>query len=181
MAVKTFGSEVLTSGDVNTYLANSGLVYITQQTIGSGVSSVSVTGCFSSSFDSYRVLYQGGGASALAELLLKFNNSTGATYSHGGVYVGYGSITVFGETANNVTTGIRVGNSNPSGSSCSFDIFNPFTATQTQVVSNHADATYWSTRGGRDSNAASQTGFSLQPSSGTLTGGTIFVMGYRKA
>lgn len=182
MAIKTFSvSEVLTASDTNTYLANAGLVYVTQVTVGSGVSSVTISNCFSSTYDNYRVIYQAGSASATAELLLKFNNSTGATYSHGGVYVQYGSITVFGETANNVTTGIRVGNSNTATSSCSFDIISPYPATQTQVVSNHADTTFWSARGGRDSNAASQTGLILLPSSGTLTGGKIVVYGYRGA
>jgi len=182
MAIKTFtAGSVLTASDTNTYLANSGLVYVTSATVGSGVSSVTVSNCFSSTYDSYRILYQAGSASATAAFLLKFNNSSGATYSHGGVYVQYGSNSVFGEQANNVTTGIRVGNTNTGVSSCVFDVFSPFPATQTQVTSNHADSTFWSVRGGRDSNAASQTGFTLLPSSGTLTGGTILVMGYRKA
>jgi hypothetical protein len=38
MAIKTFTTgEVLTASDTNTYLANSGLVYVKSQTIGSGV------------------------------------------------------------------------------------------------------------------------------------------------
>jgi hypothetical protein len=180
MAIKTFTTgEVLTASDTNTYLANSGLVYVTSATVGTAVSSVTISGCFTSTYDNYRVIYQAGSASSTAELLLKFNNSTGSTYSHGGVYVQYGSNTVFGEQASGVSTGIRVGNTNTATFSCSFDIISAYPATQTQVVSNHADTTFWSSRGGRDSNAASQTGLILLPSGGTLTGGKVVVYGYR--
>lgn len=182
MAVKTFTDGVsLPASDINTYLTNGGLVYVTSQAIGSGVSSVSVTSCFSSTYDNYRIIYQMGDSSAIAELRLTFNNSTGATYSHGGAYVSYGIATVVAETANNVTTGIRIGNTNIDLSSVVFDVIGPFGATATHVMAQHADAQYWSTRGGRDSNSVSQTGFTLTPSVGTLTGGTISVYGYRKA
>ena len=54
MAIKTFTTgEVLTAADTNTYLANSGLVYVKSQTIGSAVSSVNVTSAFSSTYDNY--------------------------------------------------------------------------------------------------------------------------------
>jgi hypothetical protein len=176
MSFPSFASgEVLTAADMNAV----GLWLVKTQTIGTGVASVTVTGAFSTDYDNYRVIYQMGDSSATAELRLTFNNSTGTTYSHGGVYVQYGSITVFGETANNVNTGIRVGNTNVDLSSCVFDIFSPFLTTPTHVTSNHADATFWSVRGGRDSNVASQTAFTLTPGGGTLTGGTIRVYGYR--
>jgi hypothetical protein len=182
MAIKTFTSgEVLTAADTNTYLANSGLVYVTSQTVGTAVASVTVSSAFSTTYDSYRIIYQMGDASATEQLFLKFNNSTGATYSHGGIYVLYGTALAGPETANNTASGIRIGNTNADFSSIVFDVINPFLATPTHVMAQHADAQYWSVRGGRDSNTVSQTGFSLTPGSGTLTGGTITVYGYRKA
>jgi hypothetical protein len=52
MAIKTFTTgEVLTASDTNTYLANAGLVYITQANL-SG-SAVNITSCFSATYDSY--------------------------------------------------------------------------------------------------------------------------------
>ena len=55
MAVKTFTTgEVLTASDTNTYLNNGGLVYITQVNLTG--SAVSVTSCFSSTYDSYRIV-----------------------------------------------------------------------------------------------------------------------------
>ena len=55
MAVKTFTTEVLTSADTNTYLANSGLVYVKSHTITSGASVV-VTDAFSSTYDNYLII-----------------------------------------------------------------------------------------------------------------------------
>ena len=100
MAVKTFTTEVLTSADTNTYLANSGLVYITSTTIGTGVSSVTLSSVFSATYDNYRVIYQIGDANTINALNITFNNSTGATYSHGGAHVLYGVATVVAETSN---------------------------------------------------------------------------------
>jgi hypothetical protein len=54
MAVKTFTTEVLTSADTNTYLANSGLVYVTQASMSS--SATAINNCFTSTYQNYRVV-----------------------------------------------------------------------------------------------------------------------------
>ena len=65
MAVKTFTTgEVLTASDTNTYLNNGGLVYISGTTVGTGVSSVTVSSAFSSTYDNYRVIINNVDASA---------------------------------------------------------------------------------------------------------------------
>jgi hypothetical protein len=166
--------KVIPTGATNGTVGATGTV-----TIGSAVTSVTVSGAFSSLYDNYRIIYQMVNASSAAELLLKFNNSTGSTYSHGGMYVLYGTATLVAETANNVTTGIRVGNTSTQISSVVFDVISPFGSTPTHVMSQHSDGQYYSSRGGRDSNVASQTAFSLTAGSGTMTGGTIRVYGYR--
>ena len=57
MAIKTFTSgEVLTAADTNTYLANSGLTYITTGTITSAAASLSINNCFTSTYDNYRIV-----------------------------------------------------------------------------------------------------------------------------
>jgi hypothetical protein len=58
MAIKTFGSEVLTSADTNTYLANAGLVYVASATITAGASSVVVSNCFNSTYDRYKIVIE---------------------------------------------------------------------------------------------------------------------------
>jgi hypothetical protein len=57
MAVKTFSSEILTSADTNTYLANSGLVYITQASATTG-SSLVIDNIFSATYRSYRIIVE---------------------------------------------------------------------------------------------------------------------------
>jgi hypothetical protein len=55
MAIKTFTTgEILTASDTNTYLANSGLVYITKGTLSS--TTTDFVGCFSSTYDNYRIV-----------------------------------------------------------------------------------------------------------------------------
>jgi hypothetical protein len=57
MAIKTFTTgEVLTASDTNTYLANSGLTYITQGTV-SANTTLNFTSIFTSAYDNYRVVF----------------------------------------------------------------------------------------------------------------------------
>jgi hypothetical protein len=166
--------KIIPTGAVNGTVSPDGDV-----TIGSGVGSVTVQGAFSSLFDNYKMIYQTGDASSIAILYMKFNNSTGSTYSYGGGYTLFGITSFVGEQENNTSNGIRIGNTNVDLSSTVTEIISPFLATPTHVMSQHADHQYFSVRGGRDSNAASQTGFSLVAGAGTLTGGIIRVYGYR--
>jgi hypothetical protein len=167
--------EVLTAAAMDSI----GLWLVKSQTVGAGVSDVTVPDAFSDDYDNYEVVYQTGDASATAAMFIKFNNSAGATYSYGGGYTLFGTTSFVAEQANNTTDGIRIGNSNPDLSSCVFQVISPFLATPTHVMSQHADHQYFSVRGGRDSNAASQTGFTLVAPGSTLTGGIIRVYGRR--
>ena len=55
MAIKTFTSgEVLTAADTNTYLANSGLVYVSTTTL--TASGQNIAGAFSSTYTNYRIV-----------------------------------------------------------------------------------------------------------------------------
>jgi hypothetical protein len=176
MSYPVFASgDVLNASDMN----GVGLWLVKTQTVGSGVSSVTVTGAFSADYDNYEVVYQTGDASATAALFVKFNNSAGATYSYGGGYTLFGTTSFVAEQANNTTDGIRIGNSNPDLSSCVFQVISPFLATPTHVMSQHADHQFFSVRGGRDSNAVSQTDLTLVAPGSTLTGGTIRIYGRR--
>ena len=180
VSTATTPGQILTSAYVNNNI-NSGLTYIKQQTIGSAVASVTVSSAFSATYDNYRIIYQMGDSSNIEQLLLKFTNSTGSTYSHGGMYILFGTATIVAETANNSSLGIRIGNVSTDLSSIVFDVISPFGTTPTHVMAQHSDHEYYSTRGGRDSNVASQTAFTLTPGGGTLSGGVIYVYGYRKA
>ena len=81
MAVKTFTSTALSSSDVNTYLANAGLVYVAHANITSGSSYTNVLGCFSATYNNYVVSYSDVTASnnGVAMLFKLLSGSTATT------------------------------------------------------------------------------------------------------
>jgi hypothetical protein len=185
MAIKTFTTgEVLTASDTNTYLANSGLVYIKQQTIGTTVSSVTVTSAFSADYDNYRIMVDVTTVSNTgSSISMSLNNATGNTYVHGGVYFVFESTTVsgYGPAASNKWADL-IASGSPA--CASIDLHNPFASRPTTAMAQ-------SVRGGSgfghylfnalETTSSSHTGFTLSPVTGTMTGGTIYVYGYRKA
>ena len=180
MAIKTFTTgEVLTASDTNTYLANSGLVYVTSATVGSGVSSVTVSNCFSSTYDNYRIVFAGINCSNVDWYLLKINGSSGATYSFGGTYGTYSSSAVNGKNGVNFSAWQPAVTATTTADFV-IDINRPFLTTVTTFNSQGANSGYWSLVTGYDSNAASSTGLIVSPNVGTITGGTITIYGYRK-
>lgn len=190
MAIKTFTTgEVLTASDTNTYLANSGLVYVTSQTF-TGSSSptvISFNNCFTSSFTNYRIVLNlnGGTAGAYASFRLRSGGSDRSTndYFMAGYYSTWsGGLTSY--NAGSLSSMAAVGSwSSSIASACTIDIFSP-------AVS--GDRTNWSSRlvdagagsvYSRDTVYAvteAQDGFTVFSSSGTMSG-TITVYGYRKA
>ena len=178
ISTATVPGQILTSAYVNNNI-NSGLTYVSATAIGSAVSSVVVSSCFSSTYDNYRVVISGPNFSTLCGVRIALNNSSGSTYSTANMNMVYTSTGITGEAANNTTTfsiataqGIT---------SMSFDLINPFATTATQYFAQSAGETYVSWRSGRDTASVSNTGFTMSMTGGTVTGGTITVFGYRKA
>jgi hypothetical protein len=160
-------------------VSTTGLVLVATATIGSAVSSVVVTSAFSSSYDNYRIIISNCDSSADAYVSIKFNNSTGSTYQCANVRINYNSTTVLSAVAQN-TTAINVGiTGQDDNTNIAFDVLNPFATKYSTVTSLNAASLNTGFYNGIDSNAASQTGFTLLPSSGTFTGGTIKVYGYK--
>jgi hypothetical protein len=183
MAIKTFTTgEVLTASDTNTYLANSGLVYIKQQTIGNAVATQAVTNAFSADYDNYRIVISGGvGSTVSTSIRLKLTGSSSGYY---GVmpYVLYGTTTLLYANDNNTNQFSFVGNAGTNQGATAFDILNPFLAKWTTLqnatwVANNGTGNY----NGVHQVATSYTAFDITPETGTLTGGIIFVYGYRKS
>ena len=181
MAVKTFTTgEVLTAADTNTYLNNGGLVYIKSQTIGTAVASQAVTNAFSANFDNYKIVVQGGSASTSAGYLTLQLGSTVANYRFD---------YIFGNLAGTLGSVGSVGSANfpyvgfKSGSlMASIEVVGAYTASMTMIFcpagqtgNNMGPFT------GVQIDATSFTGFTIGASTGTMTGGTITVYGYRKA
>jgi hypothetical protein len=140
MAVKTFGTEVLTSADTNTYLANAGLVYVTSATIGSGVTSITVNNAFSATYDNYRIVVSGGTSSNFAPLAVQLG-TTGTGYYYSLVYASYATNAVAAACAANAASVLYMGQTVISGNQMSFEIQSPFLAAKSSFAGSYYDAT----------------------------------------
>jgi hypothetical protein len=191
MAIKTFTTgEVLTAADTNTYLANSGLVFINSTTVGSAVATVSTpAGTFSATYDAYRIVFTNITPSVGAQdLSMQMNNAgtpaTGANYARGGVFFRYSDLTLNGFGQNNATSHIISSINNTAQRHVgATDIFSPFDAQYTGFWAgaylNRTDITVPAVAGCH-AVATSYDRLTILPSTGTITGGTITVYGYRK-
>jgi hypothetical protein len=182
MAIKTFTTgEVLTASDTNTYLANSGLDFIKQQTVGSGVTSVIVTSAFSSTYDNYRITVAGITPSAADSFCLMIGSSR--TTGHYGA-MNYMLYSVSGGTIGSTNSSkilCTLNQNSVNNAQFNCDIFSPFLATRTGMVGQGFGRLYYCDFGGADDSIASYTSFTLlTDGAGTMTGGTITVYGYRK-
>lgn len=182
MAVKTFTTgEVLTASDTNTYLANGGLVYVTSVTVGSAVSSVTVSNCFTATYDAYKIIYLGGSSSGTSiSLDFNFNGAPAGWYGNL-LYANFtnGAPVSFGY---NNATGILHGGSGASGvPNMLLEVVNPYNAKPSYLQGAYIDGGNAGTVSATNANSTSYTGFVIKPSSGTITGGVITVYGYRKA
>jgi len=183
MALTTFVSgQVLAAQQLNdSFAAVGGLRLVKAQTIGSAVSSVTVTDAFSSTYENYKIVVSGGTSSSPTSYLLIQFGAVATGYYVGGIQVNTGG-SVAGASQNNATSG-RVGMTTADALAVSIDVIGP----------NLAKKTVWGSMGTSDANAASaigywyagsengttqHTAFTLLPGGGTLTGGTIRVYGY---
>lgn len=159
--------------------AESGLTLISSTTIGTTVSSVTVSNAFSATYDSYRIILGQGTSSAGGTLGLTLGATATGYYSG---YVGrqWAGTTVAGQVSNGTSwnAGIHVS----AGLSMVVDLINPYLTDETYFVGftvgidTGSEARY---QGGFLNNTTSYTAFTLTPQSGTLTGGTIKVYGYK--
>lgn len=179
MAYPSFSAgEVLTATDMNAV----GLWRVTSATIGTAVSTVTVSNCFNSSYDNYLVHIYGYSTSVDSVLWMTINGSAGTTYQSNGYYMVYGSATLNGLGSAATANGFRLAeNASDGGGSVSVNLFRPNVASVTTFSSISQNLEYSNHYQGKDSNAASSTGFTLGLSSGTISSGTIIVYGYRKA
>ena len=183
MAIKTFTvGEVLTASDTNTYLANAGLVYVTSTTVGSAVSSVTVSNCFSSTYDNYKIIWQGGTCSASGSGYVQLSGITTSVYY--GVLMFYNlAAAAYGAAPDNPSTSWRyIGGGSSKFGSMNFDICAPNLATRKTIQAWYSREGYSGSYTGWVDSTSSATGFTIgNVDWGTMTGGTITVYGYRKA
>jgi hypothetical protein len=176
--------EVLTAASLNanfTFAAgNAGLVLVKTQTIGTTVSSVEVTGAFSSTYDNYKIIVSGGAGSTAAQFGLKFG-STATGYYAGITQVTYSSSAGASFSDNNAASFGGVGYGNTNGLVACIEVTSPNLAKNTFVASSfarNATAAQSVVYNGFLNDTTQYTAFTITPGSGTLTGGTIKVYGY---
>lgn len=157
----------------------SGLTLVKTQTIGTGVSSVSVTGAFNANFENYKILLNGGVASTNNILRFSLDGITGSVYTDmrmGVTSAGASSVqnqvngTNFSFSGSGDTGVLRV-NLDVNGPFLAKGkmVQNPFFDTASGTISQHV---------GIVASTTSATAFTLTASTGTMTGGTIYVYGY---
>jgi hypothetical protein len=158
-----------------------GLRLIKKQTVGTAVSTVSVTSAFSATYDNYLILWTGALGSANGSgIFLKFNNSAGSTYNYFGNFGTYGAATLTSTNAAATNDGILATLNSTVANSLNVELAvrNPFATSVTTASTRSSGSVYAFQVQGYDSNSASQTGFSFTVPGATFTGGTIYVYGY---
>ena len=161
-----------------TFGTSSGLTLVTAQTIGSAVSSVTVNGAFSSLYENYKITVSGGVASTFIGLRLTLG-ATASDYYSGGVDMTPAGVTSAIGQSNTAFWNFGGGTVNALNGQA--EILQPFATKTTTYYSDHAfnaTGSSGSLSNGFLNNTTSYTAFTLTPSSGTITGGTIRVYGY---
>jgi len=159
-----------------------GLVWISNTTIGSAVSSVTVSNCFSSTYDKYKIVWSVNSQSATANAEIYFNNGA-SQYFNSGFWQAPTSSTVTNYSTGATATSIGIWGVWQGGIAAAHgitEIHSPYLAERTYCVSHGSAPGYmwWSQTQLADT--SQNTGFVFRPSTGTITGGTISVYGYRK-
>ena len=196
MAIKTFTTgEVLTAADTNTYLANSGLVYITTATASGTASTLNVVVCFSSAFTNYRITLSGTSSSTADDIYIRMlNGSTPlATGTYGWAYTGLGSrgtnvnTNGFDQSAG-AYTGMTTFNAPNEKHHSVLDVMSPFVATRTYFLgqgvglNSGLNAFNFLNGGGyQEGSASSFDGFQVRGNRGYNLTPTFRVYGYRQA
>lgn len=151
-------------------------------TIGNGNTSVTVSNAFSD-YDSYKIIVSGGGASTVVNVSLQLSGSTTAYY-HGVNYISTAATGTPSATGgSNEASWTRVGAGDANGIHVNLDINNPNLAKHTTFSGIYVFPgipAFPGMTAGIHQVATAYTGFVLSPSTGSFTGGTIRVYGYRK-
>jgi hypothetical protein len=161
--------------------AGVGLVPILTQTIGTAVSSVVVTNAFSSTYDNYLITVSGGVGSATTYSNFQLGATT-TGYRASGNYVAYNVLTVNGHNNNNTANWTNIVGVTADSLYGVITLVGPNLAKNTHMSFSSSQSINTGssfTGAGYLGDTTQYTGFTLIPASGTLTGGTIRVYGYK--
>jgi hypothetical protein len=168
--------QILTSGAMN----DVGLWLVSTQDVGSTpVASVTVTAAFSADYDNYFVTYTGGVASTSNQLRIRMGATNSGYYSQT-IYATYGGAGPLANVPdNNAAQWSFVGRANTNFTYLQMNLSTPFLTTRTFMNTFGISSGDMAATAGFLDNATSYTDFDIICSTGTITGGTIRVYGYR--
>jgi hypothetical protein len=163
------------------YTSPGDLVLVKSQTIGTTAASVVVNDAFSADYDAYKIVVTGGVLSTETTINMQLGAST-TNYFYAYLHATYDN-TPKSAGAGSQSAWNFIGGGSTSQMHASLDLINPFLAKPTTLANatSNYPGVYAGVTNGYHSTATSYTSFTLTPNSGTMTGGTINVYGYRKA
>jgi hypothetical protein len=168
-----------TDMDFTWVTVTSGLTLIKTQTIGTTVSSVTVTSAFSATYDNYIITIAGGAASTTQDLNLTFGStSAGYYWAAGRFFPAGGSASM---ASGNNTSSFRTTTYNAGNVTTKIEVQQPFLSKPTAYQSSSQTTGETNLYQGLLDNTTSYTAFTLTAAGGTLTGGTIRVYGYQNS
>jgi hypothetical protein len=171
----TFDNDVTVTGTITSVGNPQGLVLVKSQTIGSGVSSVTVSDAFSATFDNYFITMNGGSLSNDVDVFFRVGSATTGYYwalNWVNAFTGAGPTAGNG---NNVGYFISGGGSTPH---IRLNVMGPHLPISTEMDAVIRYSVVYGHTVGIQADATSHTSFTFYPYSGTMTGGTIRVYGY---
>lgn len=160
---------------------SSALTLISATTVGSAVSSVAISSAFSSTYDNYLITYTGGVASTSVSVQLQLGSTTTGYYGIISVWTVGGSSGAMSSDSN-ATRFNFVGAADTNNVNMVANLQSPNLAKNTYITALRVVPNTTSTSAGHYlgylNDNTQYTAFTVFPSSGTFTGGTIRVYGY---
>jgi hypothetical protein len=158
-------------------------VLVSSTTVGTAVSSVTVNNAFSATYDNYKIIYTGGSASTTSSTLMTLSG-LGSVYELSIIRGNTRSSSLTNGFSGGSASSWQVNSDNGTyGPYIEIELFAPF-LTKNTVIRGWGSAFQTSNIqeviGGFAGSTLSSTGFTFTTSSGTITGGTISVYGYKK-
>jgi hypothetical protein len=167
--------EVLTAAAMDSI----GLWLVKTQAVGTGVSSVPVTGAFSADYENYLVTYNGA-TTATGECIRIQLGATQTGYFGNMLYANYTGGAGASVGDNNAANWTHCSGGVNAFTNLQATIMRPFASATTTISSPYQDGANAGHKSGWLNNSTSYTDFSLIVSASfTITGGTIRVYGFR--
>ena len=162
--------------DVSTPTA---LVLISSTTVGTSVTSVTVTNAFSATYENYLVLFNGGTNTIQTALAVTLGTSV-ASYNGILSYGSFGTVGTPASTGDSSASAFTyAGGGDVNGIFLNATLLNPFLAKYTRINSSYQATNESGFYTGIHKVATSYTDLKITSTSGTMTGGTIRVYGYK--